>query len=86
MRNANAVELKTYLRMRLSDDEIQDMEKAKDVEAHIPGASGHYDPWEDLLREYYHNHQLDLKNKSITYISDAVWSYTQMTIFDLSHN
>lgn len=72
--------------MRLGDEEEQKAEQLKAVQQHIPGASKQYDPWEDLFREFYHNHHFDLKNKEIAYLSDMVFQLNQMTILDVSNN
>jgi internalin A len=88
VRAAGAEPLKKYLRMKLSDNEIQKNENALDVENNIPNSSSSYDAWDEFLREYVINgEQLDLKNKNLNNISPKVWlKYPGLLSVDLSSN
>lgn len=86
MRNANAAELKKYLRMKLGDDENFEDEIQKAKAAKLPGAGAQYDVWEVLLREFVQNNALIVHKKDISEISPSVWEYKQLTLIDLSHN
>lgn len=52
MRNANADQLKKYLKMRLDEGDVYKEEQKQAVIKNIPGASKDYDPWDILLREF----------------------------------
>ena len=64
IRNAGAVELKKYLKMRLGDDELFKEEKKQAQVLLVPGANAaEADPWEILLREFVQGTTLDLKGR-----------------------
>ena len=76
MRNKGAVEIKKFLKMRLGDEEILKEERQQAKALGVPGASmmKEVDHWEVLLREFVvGNHQLDLKNKELKFISPLLW-------------
>ena len=52
MRGAGAEQLKKYLKMRLSDNEVAKEEIAQGVASNMPGATASYDAWDTFLREF----------------------------------
>jgi hypothetical protein len=52
----------------------------------MPGASGEYDPWDILLREFITNTSLDLRGKGLMKVSSKLWRYDNLTVVDLSMN
>ena len=49
--------------MRLGESEEEQDEKKKAIKDKLPGATRHYDPWEDLFREFHSDNELILKSK-----------------------
>ena len=84
MRNANAVELKKYLRMRLSEDDVAQIERQRDIQMKVPGATREYDQWEEILRAT--TNRLEAKGMSLDQISNALYDKEEVTHVDLSHN
>jgi len=74
MRGAGAVELKKYLKFRLSEDVVAKTEIDLSKEKGLPMSSNSYDAWDMFLREFTTNGQsLDLKNKNLNSLSPKIW-------------
>ena len=89
MRNAGAVQLKKFLKMRLGDEELAQEEKKQNVSLNVPGAKMQdADQWDVLLREFVVNGtQLDLRDKNLDTISPKLWlNYPRMQMLELSNN
>ena len=68
MRNAGAVELKKYLKMRLGEGEVEEEEAKQSAARGIPNTTntgGAYDHWDILIREFRQGTALDLRNKEL---------------------
>lgn len=89
MRNAGAVQLKKFLKMRLNDEELAQEEKKQNVSLNVPGAKmAETDQWDVLLREFVVNGtQLDLREKKLENISPKLWeNYPRIQVLELSNN
>ena len=69
MRNAGAVQLKKYLKMRLGEDTCEQEERKQAAAKNLPGASGGADQWDMLIREFRQGSAIDLRNKQLSEIS-----------------
>lgn len=88
MRGAGAEQLKKYLKMRLSENEIAHGEIKENADNNLPNQSLSYDAWDGFLREFVINGQtLDLKNKNLNTIIPKLWlNYPSLISIDLSSN
>ena len=84
MRNAGAVQLKKYLKMKLDDNEVAEGEAAAGAARNIPNSTLQNDHWDTLLREFRQGTSLDLRNRQIDHVSPKLWAYTDLTVLDLS--
>lgn len=88
LREAGAEQLKKYLKMRLSENEVVAEEVKQGIEQNLPGASMQTDAWDALLREFVvGGSTLELKNRNLNFISPKLWlGYPGLLSVDFSEN